>query len=331
MAVLDLTCALTVNDRTRPLLGGKLQPEALRVEITTADPGEIFYRQLKFEEFDVSEMSIASLMIATSKGPTPWVAFPVFTMRRFFHTGLMVRADAGIKTIGDLKGKRIGVPEFQQTAAVWSRGIFKEEFGLDPRDCAWVMERTPETSHGGATGFTPPPGIRLEYAPVEYDLGKMIIEGKIDAIIQWSAHKNIVDRTTVDPMSSPRVKRFFDDPTAEARRYYAKTKVFPINHCCVVRRSLVEQYPWVVLNLYNWFLAGKAKTNAERDALLEPYFTAGVLDRGIKGAVAADPMPYGVQASRPVLETIGRYLHDQGLTSRRVALEEVFHKSTLDV
>lgn len=330
MAVLDLTCSLTANDRTRPLLDGSVKPDAINVRITQLDPSEMFFRQLKNEEFDVSEMSIASFMIATSKGPTPWVGLPVFTMRRFFHTNLLVRADAGIESVKDLAGKRIGVPEYQQTAAVWGRGVLRDEFGFDPKASEWFMERNPELSHGGATGFSPPAGIRLQYVARDVELSTMIIDGKVDALLHWSAQKNLVDRTTVDPLSSPKVKRFFD-PLAEGRRYYAKTKMFPINHCCIVRRSIVEKHPWVVLNLFNWLSAAKARVVQEREGLLEPYFVAGVLDPKTKPAIATDVMPYGVKSSRPVLETISRFLYEDGLTSRRVELEEVFHKSTLDL
>jgi 4,5-dihydroxyphthalate decarboxylase len=330
LARLNLTCALTANDRTRALRDGTVKPDAIDVEITTLDPGEMFFRQLKHAEFDVSEMSIATLMIATSQGPTDWVAFPVFTMRRFFHANLMVNVHSGIEKIGDLAGKRLGIPEFQQTAAVWARGILRDEFGFDSRESEWYMERSLELSHGAATGFTPPPGYRVRHVPQETDLSTMLVNGEVDAILHWAPNKNIVDRTAIDPMTSPNVKRFFD-VVGESRRYYAKTGMFPINHCVVVRRSIVERHPWVVLNLFNWFLAGKNKDAEQRDALLDPYFTAGVLDRGIKPAVETDVMPYGVTRSRAVLETISRYLAEDGLTPRRVGLEEIFHKSTLDL
>jgi 4,5-dihydroxyphthalate decarboxylase len=330
LARLHLSCALTANDRTRALLDGAVKPDAIDLDITRLDPGEMFFRQLKNAEFDVSEMSLATLMIATSQGPTPWVALPVFTMRRFFHANLMVSVNAGISAIGDLKGKRLGIPEFQQTAAVWVRGIFRDEFGFDSRDAEWLMERSLELSHGAATGFKPPRGYRLRHVSQETDLSAMIVKGDVDALLHWAPSKNVVDRTTVDPMASPNVKRFFD-PVAESRRYYGKTGMFPINHCVVVRRSIAEAHPWVVLNLYSWFLAGKARDMERRDALLDPYFTAGVLDRSLKAPIATDVMPYGVQGARPVLETISRYLSEDELTSRRVGLEEIFHPGTLDL
>jgi 4,5-dihydroxyphthalate decarboxylase len=122
---------------------------------------EIFWRQLHFQDFDISETSLSSLLMATAQGNRDWVGIPVFTSRQFFHTNIWVRADAGIEQPADLKGKRVGVPEYQQTAARWARGVLQHEFGVHPKDVEWFMERTPERSHGGATGFQPPAGVKV--------------------------------------------------------------------------------------------------------------------------------------------------------------------------
>src|SRR5260370_39977125 len=155
---LALSIALSDNPNTGPLIDGAVVPEGISLTPTVIHPSEMFWRQLKFAEFDVSEMSMSSLLIATARGPTPWVALPVFTTREFFHTRMLVRADAGIASPADLKGKRVGVPEYQQTAAIWGRGVLENEFGVRPRDIAFFMERVPDKSHGGATGFKPPAG-----------------------------------------------------------------------------------------------------------------------------------------------------------------------------
>ena len=128
-------------------------------------PSELFWRQLHFSEFAVSEMSCSSFVIAVERGDTRFVGLPIFTTRRFFHTSILVRRKAGIETPADLSGKRVGVPEYQQTAAVWSRGVLKDDFGVDPKDIEWCMERTPEMSHGGSTGFVPPPGVTVHQIP----------------------------------------------------------------------------------------------------------------------------------------------------------------------
>src|SRR6202158_3588585 len=150
---LELSIALSDNERTRPLPEGLVVPQGIKLVPTMVHPSEMFWRQLKFAEFDVSEMSMSSLVISTARGPTPWVALPVFTTREFFHTRILVRSDAGIAAPADLSGKRVGVPEYQQPAAIWGRGTLENEFGVRPRDIEFFMERVADKSHGGATGF----------------------------------------------------------------------------------------------------------------------------------------------------------------------------------
>src|SRR5215831_20056656 len=131
---LELSIALSDNPNTRPLLDGRVGAEGIRLIPTAVHPSEMFWRQLRFGEFDVSEMSMSSLLIATARGACPWVALPVFTTREFFHTRILVRTQAGITAPADLRGKRVGVPEYQQTAAIWGRGVLENEFGVRPRD-----------------------------------------------------------------------------------------------------------------------------------------------------------------------------------------------------
>ena len=322
MPQLELSCALSLNERTRPLLDGSVVPDGIALNTTTLSPGEMFYRQLKFGDFDVSEMSLASFTIARSHGDTEWLGLPVFTMRRFFHTGIWVRAGAGIEKPADLRGKRVGVPEFQQTAVVWIRAVLQDEFGLDPRDMEWFMERGPEVSPGGSTGFTPPAGVTFSHVPADTNLGAMLLDGSLDAVLFYVVRNNFIDRSRVRFEDRSDVHPLFPDPAAEGRRYYAKTGLFPINHCCVVRRSLAERHPWIVLNLYNAFVAAKAANATARAGLLEPFYETGLLAPEARADLARDPLAYGVRAARPEVETITRALHDQGLVERVVGLDE---------
>src|SRR6266581_1081344 len=281
-SLFELSIALSDNERTRPLIEGRVAPQGIKPVITVVHPSEMFWRQLRFAEFDVSEMSMSSLIIAASRGDTRWVAIPVFTMRKFFHTSIIVRTDSGIAAPADLRGKRIGVPEYQQTWAIWSRGVLQHEFGV----------------HDGA--------------------------------LLYLVHPNLIDRSTVDV---PGVTRYlFPDPAAEGRRFYAKTGLFPINHTVVVRRVLLERHPWIALNLYSAFAAAKEEIARYGNSYLHWYFETGLLDGGVKRTLADnDPLGYGFKASRAVLETIAQYVHEQGLSARRVELEEIFAASTLDV
>ena len=273
---------------------------------------------------------MSSLLIMTAQGTTPWVALPVFT-RLFHYTGALVRVDRGIDVPADLRGKRLGIPEYQQTAAVWSRGVLKEHFGVDPSEIEWYMERPPEVSHGGASGFVPPPGIRLQYIPRETNMGEMVVSGALDGALLYIASNNLVDRSRIDLRKHPSVKLLFRDPNAEKRRFFAATGFMPINHCVVVRRSILDAHPWVARSLYDAFLIAKQQLRAQADALFDPFFATGAIGGTEREAFGHDLYAYGVKAARPALETIVRFGYEQGLTKRRVALEELFHSSVMEV
>jgi 4,5-dihydroxyphthalate decarboxylase len=327
---LALSIALSDNPNTRPLLDGLIAAEGIALTPTAVHPSEMFWRQLRFAEFDVSEMSMSSLLIATARGPTPWVALPVFTTREFFHTRVLVRSDADVTKPADLAGKRVGVPEFQQTAAIWSRGILDSEFQVPMQSMEFFMERGADRSHGGATGFRAPPGVTVHQIPPTTNIGEMLIRGELDATLLYLTDRNLVDRSRIDLSKDSRVRPLFDR-VAEGRRYYAKTGIYPINHTVVVRRTLFEQHPWIALNLYSAFAAARAEVLRKGAVALASHFETGVLGDEVKRAIANDPMAYGIKATRKVLETIADYVHAQGLTERRVKIEELFAPSTMDL
>ena len=327
---LELSIALSDNERTRPQLEGEVAPQGIRLLPTMIHPSEMFWRQLRFAEFDVSEMSMSSLIISIARGERSWVALPVFTMRKFFHTSIIVRNDSGIASPADLRGKRIGVPEYQQTWAIWARGVLQHEFGVAPREIEWYMERNPDRSHGGATGFRAPEGVRVNQIPPSDNIGAMLLRGALDGALHYLVDKNLVDRSTVD--ISAVTHTLFADPAAEGRRFYAKTGLYPINHGVVMRRSLHERHPWIALNLYSAFLAAKERIARAASSHLAWYFETGLVDGAVERTLQEkDPLAYGVKSSRTVLETIARYVHEQGLCPRRVELEEIFVPSTLDL
>lgn len=332
---LALSIALSDNPNTRPLIDGAVAPEGISLTITVIHPSEMFWRQLRFAEFDVSEMSMSSLLISTARGaplgPTPWVALPVFTTREFFHTRILVRADAGIASPADLRGKRVGVPEYQQTAAIWGRGVLENEFGVRPRDMEFFMERVADKSHGGATGFKPPAGVTVHQIPASTNIGEMLVSGELDATLLYLTHSNLVDRSRIDLSVDKRVRPLFPDRAAEGRRYYAKTGIYPINHTVVVRRALVEKHPWIALNLYSAFATARAEVLRAGSTALASHFETGVIGEDVRKALAVDPMAYGVKATRKVLETIADYVHTQGLTDRQVKIEELFAPVAMDL
>ncbi len=327
---LQLSLGITSNPRTWPVIDGKVKPDSIEFLPTVLHPSELFWRELRFAEFDVSEMSISSLMIARSKGDDRFVGIPVFTTRKFFHTTTLVRRDAGIDKPADLKGKRVGVPEYQQTAALWSRGVLQHEFGVRPQDMEFWMERPPSRSHGGATGFKPPPGVTVNQIPIEKSIGSMMVAGELDAVIFYLVDPNLVDRSTIDLHSHPDIKPLFPDPWAEGVRFFRKTGLYPINHGMVIKRELAEQHPWAVTNILKTFKEANALAERQRREHVEYHVETGLLPADAGKALAAPLINHGVTANRKVLETIAQYSVEQGLTPRLMKLEELFAASTLE-
>lgn len=324
---LEFSIALSNNERTRPIIEGRHQPQSIKLLPTVVHPSEMFWRQLKFAEFDVSEMSLSSLFIAVSKGDTRFVAIPIYTARMFFHTRIMVRRDSGIKTPADLKGKRIGVPEYQQTSAIWSRGILQHEFGVHARDIDWHMERVPDMSHGGATGFKPPEGVRITQIPLSTNIGEMLMKGELDGALLYLNEKNLVDRSSAD--ISEICQPLFPDPVAESTRYFQKTGVYPINHTMVIKRDVHEKHPWAAVNIYHAFMNAKAEVERNAEKTLKDYVACGLIDPSAQKMFGADPKAYGLRETRKVIETISQFVHEQGLTDRRVEVDEIFAPATL--
>ena len=324
---LQLSIGMAANPRSAPVFAGRVQPDGIELVPSEVFPSELFWRQLKFGDFDIAEMSMSTLMMAVAAGDERWLGLPVFTTRKLFHTEILVRRAAGIDRPADLKGRRVGVPEYQQTAALWTRGALEHEFGVQARDMEWWMERVPSHSHRGAVGFTPPQGVTIRQVPPEKNLGSMMLAGEIDATVHYIANANLVDRSRTDLWNHPEIRPLFADAVAEGVRYYKKTGLLPINHGMVVKRALVERHPWIVLNVLKAF--ERANDIAERERLEHAQYHIAT------GLVAADALRtplvrHGVKANRLVLETAAQYSQEQGLTPRRVRLEELFAPSTLD-
>jgi 4,5-dihydroxyphthalate decarboxylase len=270
------------------------------------------------------------LIIAMAHGDERWVGLPIFTTRSFFHTRILVRRDARIETPADLKGKRVGVPEYQQTAALWTRGVLQHEFGVAPKDMEFWMERNPEHSHGGATGFRAPPGVTVHQIPLGKDIGSMMLSGELQATLLYIVNPNLVDRSTADLWNHADIRFLFPDPKAEGARYYKKTGIYPINHCVVLKREIAEKHPWAILNVLKAFERANAIANEQRMAHLEYYLDTGVLPAESRKALATPLVRYGIAANRLVLETAAQYSVEQGLTSRLLKLEEIFAPSTME-
>jgi len=337
MAKLRLSFAVERSERTQPLIDGTIQPEGIELVPIVGDPSEIFWRQLKFNEFDISALSFSSYMIAKSQG-AEMIAIPVFPARRFMHAQLFVHADAGVKEPKDLVGKRIGVGEYQQTAALWTRRILEHDFGVSQYKVDWFMERTVELSHGGATGFTPPKGISLQRIPSDKSLASMLVNHELDAApVHRALQKgtNIIDRSTHNRGAGgdwSKIKPLFPDIFAEGTRFIKKHGYVPASHTYVIRGDVQEKYPWVAFSLYKAFAEAK---EAARQTLAESIpsgliFGAQYLAKS-KEILGDDPFPYGVTANRKMVEAMIEGSYEQGLTAKKLAIENLFAASTLEL
>ena len=327
---IQLSVGMASNPRTWPIHDGRVKPDGIQLIPSPVHPSELFWRQLKFGDFDVSEMSFSSLIMAQAAGDERWVGLPVFTTRRFFHTGVLIRKDAGIQSPADLKGKRVGVPEYQQTAALWTRGVLQHECGVEPKDMEFFMERVPEQSHGGATGFKPPEGVTVNQIPLEKSIGSMMLSGELEATLLYIVDPNLIDRSTADLWHHPDIAPLFPDARAEGIRFYGKTGLYPINHGMVVKREIAEKHPWVLLNLMKAFNRSNDIANRERAEHVDYYVETGQIPAESAAAIKQPLVQHGIRANKLVLETAAQYSFEQGLTPRLAKLEEVFAKNTMD-
>ncbi len=336
MIPLALSFISNFNERVEPLMNGTIKAEGIEIIPTYSHPSETFWRQLKFQEFEVAEMSMSSYLIARSRG-VDMIALPVFPSRRFFHAEQSYHVDSGIKEPSDIVGKRIGVGEYQQTAALWARGILDHDFGVSQYKVHWYMERTDELSHGGATGFSPPPGISFHRIPPEKSMATMLVSNEIDVAPiggHLSRAVNVIDRSTHIRGSEgdwSKVRRLFPDEIGEARRFVAKHGFVPVNHTYIIRGDVHRANPGLAVKLYEAFVAAKAHAT---ETILERIPAALVFGQEYlamtRDILGDEPFPYGIKANKAMLDTIAEYSREQGLTPRKMNIEELFANDLLD-
>ncbi|HUC97026.1 MAG TPA: hypothetical protein VMR88_01030 [Candidatus Polarisedimenticolaceae bacterium] len=328
---LQLSIGMANNLRTRAIFEDKVKPDGISLICTPLHASELFWRQLRFGDFDVSEMSLSSFLMAVAGGDMRWVGLPIFTTRRMFNVGVLVRRDRSIEKPADLVGKKMGVPEYQQTAALWTRGYLQHEYGVHPRDMEFWMERNDDYSQGAAIGFKPPPDVKLNFIPNDTNMGEMLLQGKLDGALRYLAGTdNLVDRSTVDLSRHPDFKSLFPDPHAEGVRFYTKTGIYPINHCMVIKREITNRHPWTVLNLFKAFVRANDIAEKARMEAVAYHLETGLLPPEARKALATPLIRHGIKANRRVLETTAQYSFEQGLTPRLVKIEEMFAPSVME-
>jgi len=335
MPKLTLGFISAFNERVEPLMNGAVKVEGIELIPTYSHPAETFWRQLKFGEFEVAEMSMSSYLIARSQG-ADMIALPVFPSRRLFQTELSYHMDAGITKPEDLAGKKLGVAEYQQTAALWIRGILEHDFRVSQYEIHWYMERSEEMSHGSATGFKPPVGISFNRISPDKSLASTLLEHELDVAHVASPfvlQANALDRSSriTGTGDWSKVRPLFPDRMAEGARFYKQHGFLPVNHTYIIRGDIYKKYPWVASHLYTGFV--KAKGLA-RDKMLERIPAALVFGPEYaamtRELIGDDPFPYGITANKALLDTLMNYSFGQGLTARKMRIEELFAAETLD-
>jgi 4,5-dihydroxyphthalate decarboxylase len=320
MAKLSLTGAFGDYDRTIPLQKGVVRPDGIDLNVLTMTPSDIFFRMSRFQEFDVSEMSMGTHCYLLGTGESPFVGIPAFLSRAFRHAMVYYNADSGIEKPEDLNGKRIAIREWGMTAVVWIVGILAEEYGLDIGSVDWVAQKEPRVP------IQMPKGACIRCMEPGENLSDLLDAGRVDAVLIHQPLSCFME-------GSHRIKRLFPDYKDREIEYFRRTGVYPIMHCAVLRKDIYLHHRWSLRSIYNALLearqmALKALSNTQTLATMLPLLPAAVDEtRRIFGN---NFWPYGIDSNRPTLEKLVTYAYRQGLTPHPLKIEELFGETVRD-
>ena len=325
MSKLQLSVAIGDYDRMRPLVDGAVQIDGVDPQYMLLDPEEIFFRAFRYGDFDICELSMSSYTVKTAAGNCPYIAVPVFPSRAFRHTSIYVRTDR-IQSPADLKGKRIGLPEYQLTANVWVRMILEEEYGVRPADVTWVRGGYEQPGRVEKISLNLPPDVRVEDAGPDETISGLLASGKLDAVIGPRA-PSCFDR------GEPHVGYLFADPQAAGAAWYRKTRLFPIMHTLGIRRTLADKHPWLPGAVTKAFERSKAVALAKLGDTSATKVTLPFVEEQLRAAralIGDDFWAYGLEPNRHVLQRFLERHHAECLSQRLVTPEELFHPASLE-
>ena len=325
MSKLQLSVAMGDYDRNRALYDGRVQIDGCDPVYMLLSPEEMFFRAMRSRDFDITELSFSSYLVKHSRGDCPYIAVPVFLSRAFRHTSIYVRKDR-IKRPEDLKGKRIGVPEYQLTAIVWARSILQDDYGIAPEDVTWVRGGIDTPGRPEKIKLELPPGVKIESAPEDKTISDLLDEGEIDGFIAPRPPGGAAAH-------NPQCAWLFDDPTAVAKDYYRRTGIFPIMHVVGIRKELAQQHRWLPGAVFKAFSESKAKALELLADTSATKVTLPFVEEQLKAAretLGQDFWSYGVEKNRKTLEAFLHHHHAQGLSARKLAVEELFDPSTYE-
>jgi 4,5-dihydroxyphthalate decarboxylase len=325
MSKVKLTMALSDYDHVRDLASGEITPEGIDLICLTLPVEEIFHRFSSYREWDISEFSFALYSSMKSRDDDSLTAIPVFPSRVFRHSAVYVRADGGMKRFEDLLGKKVGVPEWAQTAGVWVRGFMTHE-KINLAEINWVQAGLNQPGRIEHVEMRLPPGVRITRI-ADRSLDEMLVAGEIDAVISARGPATF-------ERGDARLRRLFEDFQPLEEEYSRTTGVFPIMHVIAIQQKVLSQYPWVAMSLFKAFEAAKRRS-IERafdiTASRFPLAWGGAAARKTRQLFSGDYWPYGVEPNRVTLEAFLQYSFEQGVSLRRLKVEEIFAQETLSV
>jgi 4,5-dihydroxyphthalate decarboxylase len=314
---LPLTLAIGPYDHVRDLATGAVGVEGIDLRVLHFPVEEIFHRFTLHREWDVSEMSFGKYIALVSQGDRSLVALPVFPSRVFRHSSMYVRRGSASMPLPALRGKRIGVPEWAQTAAVYSRGILVHEGGVPLASVEWHQAGVNEPGRAEKVDVRLPEGVRL-VRHADRSLDELLAAGEIDAV--FSARPP-------NRLASGEIVRLFADPRAAEEAWYRSTGIFPIMHVVSVKREAFDANRWIAMNLCAAFEEAKRRSLARMTDIAAAHVPlAWAVDhaRSLQASMGEDCWPYGIEPNRPTLEAFARYAHEQGVAQRRVEVDELF-------
>lgn len=321
MAKLQLNFACALYDRMQPLYTGEVQVEGIDLNFIPIEfPRPIFDRMSGGCEFDVAEYSSSEFVQRFAADQCPFVALPIFPSRCFRHSFISVSRRSGIKTPKDLEGKRVGIPLYTMTAAIFIRGMLQHEYGVDLSKIHWVQGAINQAgTHGVPTILPVLKPIDMEINESGKSLGDLIEDGDIDATIGTSLPEAL--------RRNPEIQRLFPNYKEIEKEYYRRTKIYPIMHLVVIRKDVYEKHPFVATSMYNALckskdIALKRMFNMRALRYMLPWMTAEIDE--IFEIFGGDPWPYGLEPNRPTLEALVTYLHDQALIAEPVKVDDLF-------
>ena len=319
MKKVALTAALADYDHVRDLALGRVQPDGIELTCLTLPVEEIFFRFIVYREWEVSEISLAKYVSLTAQGDESYWALPVFPSRVFRHSSIFVRTDGPVHSIPDLAGKHVGLPEWAQTAAVYSRGFLQHQYGVDLASIQWVQAGVNQAGRIEKVEIELPAGVKLTRRP-DKSLNEMLLSGEIDAALAARPPDAFVNR-------DGRIRRLFPNFRDLEEDYYRSTGIFPIMHTVAVRRDVLQSHPWVPRNLFKAFEEAKRRSVAralESSVSLFPIpWGHHYAEHGLE-LFGKDYFPYGIEENRTTLTAFLRYACEQGVCKRLLDIEELF-------